>query len=727
MKTDAQTIGITFFADVAASALETKDITLWDLRARILTTVANAKADLPLLKLARFGDQRSKKNSLRHDANVTAVTGIEADYDGERVKFDIAAAILKKARLQGLIYTSPSNTPKKPRWRVLCPTSCDLPPDQRGRLMARLNGLFGDIFASESFTPSQAFYFGWINGNSATHRCEYYGGDCIDQRDDLDEGACGKDGKPYSEREPHTANAEPQADLKLVAACLAVIPNGDIDWNEWNRVGMAAWYATGGGTVGFAAFDAWSQKSKKYNRAETAARWRHYAESPPSRIGFGTLHHLADKASPGWRTAYETRSNGKKADSQKQTRANGHAAGDDWLTLLQRGPLGTPLPNLANAMIALDHAPELAGMFAFDEMLRTAVINRPVPMLGRNASAGNFKLRPVTDTDVGELRQWMQQVAIHGMGTDTLHEAVDIAAHRNSFHPLRNYLDSLQWDGVARLETFLPEYFGAEKTPYTEQVGKMFLISMVARISEPGCKVDHMLVLEGEQGSLKSTACGVLGDLWFSDNLPDITSGKDVSQHLRGKWLIEVAEMHAMSKAETSLLKSFISRTTERYRPSYGRREVIEPRQNVFIGTTNKETYLRDETGGRRFWPVGTKVIKIDRLQQDRDQLFAEAVVLYRQGVHWWPDREFERKHIVPEQEKRYEGDVWQPAVANYLAGVSETTLAQVAVTGLGFKTERIGTGDQRRISAILTVLGWKQHRDMHRRWWEKTAKTEKL
>src|SRR4029453_8122508 len=138
MKTDAQTIGITFFADVAASALETKDITLWDLRARILTTVANAKADLPLLKLARFGDQRSKKNSLRHDANVTAVTGIEADYDGERVKFDIAAAILKKARLQGLIYTSPSNTPKKPRWRVLCPTSCDLPPDQRGRLMARL-------------------------------------------------------------------------------------------------------------------------------------------------------------------------------------------------------------------------------------------------------------------------------------------------------------------------------------------------------------------------------------------------------------------------------------------------------------------------------------------------------------------------------------------------------------------------------------------------------------
>jgi predicted P-loop ATPase len=420
------------------------------------------------------------------------------------------------------------------------------------------------------------------------------------------------------------------------------------------------------------------------------------------------------------------RGNGHDANAedsfQKQT---GHAAGDDWLTLLQRGPLGTPLPNLANAMTVFDHAAELAGMVAFDEMLRAAVINRPVPMLGRNASANNFKLRPVTDTDVGELRQWVQQVAIHGMGTDTLHQAVDITAHRNSFHPVRDYLDGLRWDGTERLPTWLHKCFGAKQNAYTKQVGKMFMISMVARIYDPGCKVDHMLVLEGGQGSLKSTACGVLGDLWFSDNLPDITSGKDVSQHLRGKWLIEVAEMHAMSKVEASLLKSFISRTTERYRPSYGRREVIEPRQCVFIGTTNKDTYLRDETGGRRFWPVGTKVIKIDKLQQDRDQLFAEAVALYRKGVHWWPDRKFEQKYIMPEQEARYEGDVWQPAVANYLADIEKTTIAQIAVTALGFKTDRIGTGDQRRIASILTVIGWKQGRDKHERWWER-AKTGK-
>lgn len=222
-----------------------------------------------------------------------------------------------------------------------------------------------------------------------------------------------------------------------------------------------------------------------------------------------------------------------------------------------------------------------------------------------------------------------------------MHQAAELVAVKHSFHPVRNYLNALAWDGTPRLDTWLSYYLGVErlnaKAPiggdYVDAIGRMFLISAVARIFEPGCQCDYALVLEGEQGNLKSSACTVLGGPWFSDHLPDLHANeKDVSQHLNGKWIIEIPELSALLKADAAAIKSFISRRVERYRRSYGRRDMFEPRQCIFIGTTNEATYLRDPTGGRRFWPVKVLSVDLAALRHDRDQLWVEAVHRYRQG-----------------------------------------------------------------------------------------------
>ncbi len=289
---------------------------------------------------------------------------------------------------------------------------------------------------------------------------------------------------------------------------------------------------------------------------------------------------------------------------------------------------------------------------------------------------------------------------------------MDLRSKECGFHPVRDYLDGLRWDGTARLDRWLASYLGAAATPYHAGIGRMFIIAMVARIYEPGCKSDHMAVFEGPQGARKSTACSILGGEWFSDSLPDVNEGKDVAQHLVGKWLIEIAELSSMSKAESATLKAFISRPVERYRPSYGRKEVIQPRMCVFAGTTNQATYLRDETGGRRFWPVKIGRIDTDALTRDRNQLFAEAVVLYRAGERWWPTQQFEAHHIAPQQNDRFETDVWEEKIRPWLEGRSRTMVSEIARECIGMDTSRIGTADQRRVGSILTTLGWKPSKD---------------
>jgi predicted P-loop ATPase len=372
---------------------------------------------------------------------------------------------------------------------------------------------------------------------------------------------------------------------------------------------------------------------------------------------------------------------------------------------------GRPYANLANALIAFRNDVALAGYATFDDMLQDKMAMAKTPEApGSDPAPSATYPRPLNDDDIARLQEWLQHKGLPRIGRETVWQAVETFAREHSFHPVRDWLSELEWDGVERLSHWLIDFLGAEGPfDYLANIGRMFLIAMVARIMTPGCKADYVMVLEGGQGAMKSQACAVLAGEYFTDNVPPIHT-KDASQHLRGKWLCELSELAAIAKADPEGLKAFLTRTHERYRPPYGRADVIEPRQCVMVGTTNKHVYIRDDTGARRFWPIKIAgVINIKGLREARSQLFAEAVARWREGEQWWPDAAFEAQFIKPQQETRIETDPWEDRMTDYLADKNSTRVLDVATGCLGFDmgVGRLSTSDARRISSILQALGF--------------------
>jgi predicted P-loop ATPase len=364
-----------------------------------------------------------------------------------------------------------------------------------------------------------------------------------------------------------------------------------------------------------------------------------------------------------------------------------------WTDQFNVSETGKALPNLRNVLVALRNDPSLRSSIKFDEMAREVMYNG----------------EPLTDVAVTGVQEYLQLLYLPRVSSETVHQAIAKYASECSFHPVRDYLNGLEWDYEPRLERWLETYCRAEGSPYTVGVGKAFLIGAVARIFSPGCKLDTMMILEGEQGARKSTAVAILGGKWFSDSLPPIAKGdKDLSQHLRGKWFVEIPELAAMRKAEDDALKSFIARSVEVYRPPFARLDVREPRQCVFVGTTNKDRYLRDETGARRYWPVRVGAVDTDALERDRDQLFAEAVAMYRFGEQWWPDADLALLARA-ETDARHEEDAWQPAIEQYMEGKTQVTVVELLTMALYVSVAKINTTDQRRVVAILRRMGWEQ------------------
>jgi predicted P-loop ATPase len=654
----AHPVSVTFIKDHSGATMVAQSITLPALRDLILETTGATKATLPWLKGARFGDKRTDAGSLRHTDNVLGFDMIELDYDQEVMTFDEAVTTLKAMDVRALIYTTPSHTAAAPRFRLLLPVSRgDYPLATRAKLCARVNGRFGGIFARESFVLSQGYYYGLALDNpSPDHHCDVIDGRFVDLCDDLfkyqDSGwpkSLISEASDAIERAPSSSsglfNLRLADDHDRVALALREIPN-EVDWNDWNGIGMAAWAATDGSEVGFQAFDDWSQKSTKYDPVETRARWEHYKKSPPRKIGMGTLVYLARQNNPAFE-AHGTSvvSNGSAEPTWRERRVS-----------------GKPVPSMHNARLAIDALGIVCSRDVFHN--KTLFGYRDDNVKHELSSI----LGEVSDDGIIALRQLMSDHYGFDMEDKATRDAVKSLAQQYRFDPVVDMIDQAErdWDGVERLDRMAADYFNCEDTPINRAFMRKTMIGLIKRAREPGCKFDTIVVLESGEGYNKSTAWRILaGDENFSDESIIGKSSREVQEQLSEVWIHENADLAGLRKADIETVKAYASRMVDIARPAFGHFPVKQPRHSIEVATTNSSEYLQSQTGNRRFWPMEVlKSIDVERLRRDRLQLIGEAASYHTAGESVVLDEAMWGDAGV-EQEQRRTKDPWEDLLEN--------------------------------------------------------------
>lgn len=376
--------------------------------------------------------------------------------------------------------------------------------------------------------------------------------------------------------------------------------------------------------------------------------------------------------------------------------------------------------DLVNVSAILKHDPRWAGLLSYDNFAHQIYLNKE-PLWAKDDVRGGFEPvypRQWADDDDIRTRLWLSRYWGMEWDRQSVNDAVVTVAQANGVHPVRSYLRSLEWDGKERVDSWLLDYCGVGDSEYARNVGRWWLVSAIARVMNPGCKADHVLILEGAQGIGKSTVFQVLGGKWVCDST--LTLGdKEAYQLIKGRWIIELAELDSLSKSDTSRAKAFFTSPTDTYRPSYGRATITVPRQCVFAGTVNHGQFLRDETGNRRYWPVLCERISTLALQADRDQLWAEALRLYNSGARWWPAGLDEVMECSQEQAQREMSDEWEVVIDRWLSGpdavheiesAGHITTAVVLEKALRIEAARWSPLDMSRVAKAMQRLRWRKH-----------------
>ena len=363
-----------------------------------------------------------------------------------------------------------------------------------------------------------------------------------------------------------------------------------------------------------------------------------------------------------------------------------------------------------NVAVMLANLPDWKGCLCYNAFTDRTSWNKPAPLqrgCGLDAPQAGKEL---SDEDVTYVHHWFVKNFDVSFSTEAVLAGIKFAAKQQQIHPLQDYISSLRWDGVSRVDGWLHRYLGTADTEYERLVGRWWLISAIARALDPGCQVDHMLVLEGNQGIRKSTTAIILGVHadWTLTSAPDLNKRDEASGKIQGKWIVEFGELDSLKGAGVTRVKDFITQKQDTYRKPYDRFAVTRQRHCVFIGSTNEHEYLLDPTGARRFWPVRCTVLRADELVRDRDQLWAEAAHMFHAGEDWWPTDDGHKATLASQADDRYVVDALEEKVLGWceLRGDGFTTF-DVMSQCLGIETSRMDRGTETRVGAVLRRGGW--------------------
>lgn len=331
---------------------------------------------------------------------------------------------------------------------------------------------------------------------------------------------------------------------------------------------------------------------------------------------------------------------------------------DEWKAELEYTKSGKLLCNIANIILILENDPALAGHIVHDLFTGMDSAKDGLPW---NKNANQW-----TDTDDANLRVWLEK-HYDITGKEKIADALTAVLTRHSYHPIRDYLSGLTWDGVPRLDRIIIDYMGAEDSELNRAMSRKHFVAAVARVFNPGCKYDYCLIMSGAEGIGKSTLLRVMGGRWFNDSITTL-EGKEGMEQLRRAWVVELGELSSIKRSDVEQVKAHLSKQVDIYRAAYARRVLEHPRQCVFCGTTNEALFLKGDTGNRRFWviPVVAELRKYrdwsEAIRRDRDQLWAEAVHYYKQGEPLYLSEELEAQ--AKQRQQDFNDDNDDPIVA---------------------------------------------------------------